>query len=70
MSYKNGIFIPNKSSGVYVKEFYMLIVGYNEEENNSYYIYKFSFGTTFGELGYVNLSTRFNDIITAWSVCM
>jgi C1A family cysteine protease len=65
--YNDGIYTPNVTSGVYINEYYVLIVGYTSIDGIDCYICKCSFGTLFGIDGYLflNATTKINQI---WKV--
>jgi C1A family cysteine protease len=70
LTYTGGIYVSNRfnTSGSYIRRHAILIVGYDTNDNNPYYICKFSFGASFGHSGYVNISGKHNNIKRAWSV--
>lgn len=63
-SYKAGVYTPNKCAYKLCKNYYLLLVGVNED----YYICKNSMGTSWGIEGYIYIKRCPNIICDAWTI--
>ncbi|VDP70689.1 unnamed protein product [Schistosoma curassoni] len=61
MRYKNGIYQSQSCSSTEVNHA-VLIVGYGEENGVQYWIIKNSWGTSWGEDGYVRIRRNYNNM--------